>query len=228
MTRRIDIIGRELNADDMKGKLNSGLASPSKAEDLADTDEVGEDTIAALQSSRKEVMSKSERAGLWSCLSGITRPRWHDTPPPQLGSTNHGKLKAAQFRSLSEFDLVVALTELWTNSTNGAKLLTKDQELKLKATISLFTALRFATSETTSAFHARQYQHYLKEYLDILLDGGWKLRPNHHAALHVGDMLLRFGPVRGWWMFPFERVIGRLQRMNTNSIIGESKESMEE
>jgi hypothetical protein len=33
-------------------------------------------------------------------------------------------------------------------------------------------------------------------------------------------MLLRFGPIHGWWMFPFERVIGLLQQFNTNSEMG--------
>lgn len=35
-----------------------------------------------------------------------------------------------------------------------------------------------------------------------------RLRPNHINALLVGDYLRLYGPVRGWWMFPFERVIG--------------------
>ena len=40
-------------------------------------------------------------------------------------------------------------------------------------------------------------------------------------ALLVADYLRLYGPVRGWWMFPFERVIGDLQRTNTNSQQGE-------
>jgi hypothetical protein len=31
---------------------------------------------------------------------------------------------------------------------------------------------------------------------------------------------MRYGPVHGWWMFPFERVIGALQKTNTNYKIG--------
>lgn len=46
------------------------------------------------------------------------------------------------------------------------------------------------------------------------------LVPNHHNALYIGEMLLRFGPAHGWWMFPFERLIGLLQKVNTNNKIG--------
>jgi hypothetical protein len=34
-------------------------------------------------------------------------------------------------------------------------------------------------------------------------------------------MLLLFGPMHGWWMFVFERVIGMLQKTNTNDKLGE-------
>jgi len=43
---------------------------------------------------------------------------------------------------------------------------------------------------------------------------------SHHTALFIGEMLLRFGPIHRWWMFPFERVIGLLQQFNTNSKMG--------
>jgi len=45
-------------------------------------------------------------------------------------------------------------------------------------------------------------------------------RPNVHAAFHIYDFLLLFGPVMSWWTFPFEHLIGVLQRINTNNKIG--------
>ena len=48
----------------------------------------------------------------------------------------------------------------------------------------------------------------------------YKLRPNHHMALHLHGYLRLFGPVHAWWTFPFERVIGMLQRTPHNSKIG--------
>jgi hypothetical protein len=41
--------------------------------------------------------------------------------------------------------------------------------------------------------------------------------PNHLNALLISKYLHRYGPVRGWWMFLFERVIGNLQQSNMNN-----------
>jgi hypothetical protein len=38
----------------------------------------------------------------------------------------------------------------------------------------------------------------------------------HHMAIHLYDFLILFGPVRNWWTFPFERLIGHLQRLPQN------------
>jgi hypothetical protein len=46
--------------------------------------------------------------------------------------------------------------------------------------------------------------------------------PNHHATLHIGLMLLLFGPMHSWWMFVFKRVIRMLQKTKTNEKLGES------
>ena len=40
-------------------------------------------------------------------------------------------------------------------------------------------------------------------------------------ALHLDEFLLLFGPIHSWWTFPFERMIGALQRMPHNFILGE-------
>jgi hypothetical protein len=86
----------------------------------------------------------------------------------------------------------------------------------------LAVAIRWGTSHKTSTTHAEQYMTNMHAYLTSLLElfPDMALRPNHHAALHLGPLLLRFGPTRGWWMFPFERVIGLLQKINTNNKMG--------
>jgi hypothetical protein len=43
----------------------------------------------------------------------------------------------------------------------------------------------------------------------------------HHLAVHIYDFLLLFGPVQSWWCFPFERLIGLLQRLPHNHKFGE-------
>ncbi|EJD50259.1 hypothetical protein AURDEDRAFT_58701 [Auricularia subglabra TFB-10046 SS5] len=53
-----------------------------------------------------------------------------------------------------------------------------------------------------------------------MVERGFRLKPNHHAALHLADFLSEFGPIRGWWAFPIERSIGILQRIRTNNLMG--------
>ncbi|KAH8978428.1 hypothetical protein EDB86DRAFT_2783214, partial [Lactarius hatsudake] len=67
------------------------------------------------------------------------------------------------------------------------------------------------------------YTNTMKNYLKTLKDlhPNKRFRPNHVNALLIGNYLRLYGPVRGWWMFPFERVIGDLQRSSTNNILGE-------
>ncbi|KAJ3874296.1 hypothetical protein F5051DRAFT_336049 [Lentinula edodes] len=52
-----------------------------------------------------------------------------------------------------------------------------------------------------------------------------KKRTNVHVAFHLYDFLLLFGPVLSWWCFPFERLIGTLQKINTNNHIGGEMEA---
>ncbi|KAE9391973.1 hypothetical protein BT96DRAFT_831255 [Gymnopus androsaceus JB14] len=44
-------------------------------------------------------------------------------------------------------------------------------------------------------------------------------------ASHIYDFLKLFGPVISWWCFPFERLIGALQKVNTNDHVGGPLES---
>ncbi|PBK71789.1 hypothetical protein ARMSODRAFT_973363 [Armillaria solidipes] len=48
-----------------------------------------------------------------------------------------------------------------------------------------------------------------------------KKRPNVHTAFHLYEFVISFGPIMGWWCFPFERLIGSLQKINTNDHVGE-------
>jgi hypothetical protein len=128
----------------------------------------------------------------------------------------NGKLKAEQWRSAIKFDLPVTLIKLW-----GAGYAGKERRQKLAhSTMLLAMAIRWGTSHVTSLHHAQQY---MKTYLECIRDvfPSYPFRPNHHACLHLHEFLLRYGPMHGWWMFPFERIIGSLQKTNTNHKIGE-------
>ncbi|KIM72552.1 hypothetical protein PILCRDRAFT_81778 [Piloderma croceum F 1598] len=59
---------------------------------------------------------------------------------------------------------------------------------------------------------------YIHDFLDIYVD--IKPRPNIHMAMHIPHFLRLFGPVRSWWCFPFERLIGQIQRLLSNHKFG--------
>ncbi|KAH7906577.1 hypothetical protein BJ138DRAFT_975499, partial [Hygrophoropsis aurantiaca] len=162
--------------------------------------------------------SKGELAELRASLATVVRPTWHCGPPLNLGEPGHGKLKADQWRSCIEFDFPVALVQLWTRPNTADEVQINRQQELIKVTMFLAMAIRWGTSHRTSPHHAQRYTDYMHAYLVNLrnLSLGIEFRPNHHFALHIGEFFLRFGPMHGWWMFPFERIIGILQQVNTN------------
>jgi hypothetical protein len=171
---------------------------------------------------RDGVIGHKELRQIRKDIASTIRPGWQTGPPPNFGSPAHGKPKADQWRSSIEFDIPVSLVQLWAAC---ADILDDDRRQKLvESTMFLATAIRWATSYRTSQRHADEYMKNMRAYLKSLRDlfPEMKLRPNHHNALYLGEFLLRFGPVHGWWMFPFERLIGLLQKVNTNKKMGKS------
>ncbi|KAI0280568.1 hypothetical protein BC826DRAFT_924322 [Russula brevipes] len=168
-------------------------------------------------------ITQDDLKAIWDDIASTVRPRWHAAPPANLGQVFHGKLKADEWRSCFEFDIPVSLLRIETRrGASGTQ--TDEYRAKLvHSTFLLATAIRWATSYRTSAMHIKKYKSAMKDYLKILreLRPTQRFRPNHLNALLVADYLRLYGPVRGWWMFPFERVIGDLQRTNTNSQQGE-------
>jgi len=156
-------------------------------------------------------------------IAATVRPRWHATPPPNLGQVSHGKLKADEWRSCFEFDIPVSLLRIETQRIASGRQTDEYRAKLVHSTFLLATAIRWATSHRMSTKHIEQYTKTMKNYLKTLKDlrPNQRFRPNHVNALLIGKYLRLYGPVRGWWMFPFERVIGNLQRSSTNNKLGE-------
>ncbi|KAG2361469.1 hypothetical protein BDR07DRAFT_1287195 [Suillus spraguei] len=51
---------------------------------------------------------------------------------------------------------------------------------------------------------ARLGQSFLSQYCLRCLDLKIHLMINHHASMHIADMIKMFGPVYSWWLFAFE------------------------
>jgi hypothetical protein len=171
-------------------------------------------------------VTKRELEKLQQDIKGTSRPEYCQGPPLNLGSPGHGKLKADQWRTCIEFDIPVSVAQLWSKETSSPEqkpeVIVRRDKL-FQSIMHLAIAVRWATSYRTSEHHSEKFEENMVAYLQCLLDlyPNIRFRPNHHAALHIGPLLTQFGPAHGWWMFPFERVIGILQGIKTNSKLGE-------
>jgi hypothetical protein len=185
--------------------------------------EIADDLTNTKKACRHETLTKAEIKQVQAHLAAITRPSWHRGPPLNLGDASHGKLKADQWRSCIEFDIPVSLAQLWSNTNLGENRTDRAKDLRKlsHSTMLLEMAIRYGTSYRTSESHRERYMAYMTAYLECLNDfPDITLVPNHHCSLHLGEFFLRFGPVHGWWMFPFERIIGMLQKTNTSHKLG--------
>ena len=165
-------------------------------------------------------MSAEETEHLRSDISNMITPSWLTSIPTNLGEANHGKLKADQWRTLGTVYLPVSLVRLWDPDSLKALDDHRSQQCAklLSVTLSLISAIIIASSRTTSREKANLYFYHMTNYVKGLreLFPRYKLRPNHHMALHLGEYLHFYGPIYSWWAFPFERLIGMLQRIPNN------------
>ncbi|KIJ28231.1 hypothetical protein M422DRAFT_189971 [Sphaerobolus stellatus SS14] len=151
-------------------------------------------------------------------ISDTISPSWFPVVPRQFGSAKAGKLKAAEWQAIITLYAPITLCRLW--GRNGEAHSTHFKYLQ--NTMNLVAAVLLAVSYETSPNHAAAYTQYMQAYLHGLkeLFPNFKFRDTHHIVLHIEELLNSLGPVHSWWMFPFERIIGRLQKISTNWIIG--------
>ena len=170
---------------------------------------------------RGRILTEDEVNSLRADIKNMVTPSWLTCLPTNLGEPSHGKLKADQWRTLGTIYLPVSLVRLWHGSSEDDKRSARCKKL-LSVTLSLISAIAIACRRTTSPADAKLYLHHMKAYLDGLRDliPDYQFRPNHHMALHLPEYLIRFGPVHGWWTFPFERLIGFIQRLPNNFKMG--------
>jgi hypothetical protein len=158
-------------------------------------------------------------------ISKTERPSWLNSVPKNFGEAAAGTLKADEWRILSTVYLPIALITMWGDADDGG---TPKHPLRpiLDHAMSLFQAVGIAMRYTMTQNLANNYRRLIKQWIDDLRDlfpqyrDQKRTRTNIHIALHVYDFLIRFGPVVHWWSFPFERLIGTIQKITTNDNIG--------
>jgi hypothetical protein len=150
-------------------------------------------------------------------IKNTATPSWLRSVPYNFGDAAAGTLKADEWRTFFTVFLPLALISLWAEGMSEPGV-SSEFEKVLNHTMALVSAVSIACMRTMTREKATAYRDYIATYIRDLKDihPHATYRPNHHMAMHVYDFLLLFGPVRSWWCFPFERLIGQLQRLSSN------------
>jgi hypothetical protein len=173
----------------------------------------------ALKFGTKQVMDHIQEV-----IRDTSTPSWVESVPRNFGDPAAGSLKADEWRTMATIYLPIALISIWgEGTTHATPELASTLRQVLDHTMDLVRAIYLAGTRTTTEARTSAYHHYIKSWLSKqrILHPTSNHRANAHMAVHVADFLRLFGPVRSWWCFPFERLIGQLQRLPSNSKFGE-------
>lgn len=159
-------------------------------------------------------------------IKTTTTPSWVNSVPRNYGDASAGSIKADEWRTLATIYLPIAFVILWGYSEDGRQPPEDSRLLHvLDHTMALFQAVNIVCRNTMNKDRARKYLEFMKTWVGGLHEThphskNHAARPNIHAALHIYDFVLLYGPVMSWWCFPFERLIGTLQKVKTNDLVG--------
>lgn len=153
----------------------------------------------------------------------MVTPSWVDTVPSRFGHASAGSVKAAQWKILFSIYIPVAALSLWCPRVPGSEADADEHQKLLDCIMHLTCICVLVGKQDMTRRDAQTYLASLKSHVDLLreLFPGWIL-PSHHLAFHIYDGLLEFGSARNWWTFPYERLIGQLQKLMHNHKHGES------
>lgn len=155
-------------------------------------------------------------------IAASTVPSWVHSTRKNFGAAAAGTPKADDWRRVFTIYLPIALISLhafdspfFADATFGDII---------EHTMQLVSAVSIACKRVTSERCMKEYLSYITAYISRLnvVFPGLDHNPIHHLAFHIHDFLKLFGPVHSWWCFPFERLIGLLQRIPTNHHFGAS------
>jgi hypothetical protein len=152
-------------------------------------------------------------------------PSWLNSVPKNFGEAKAGTLKAAEWRTLATVYIPIAVVILWgEGSSHPSPEIANEFRTILDHSMALISAVCLVCYLSFSHIRTVAYDDYLSTYIRELkqIHPSAKHKSNHHMGMHVYDFLFLFGPVRSWWAFPFERIIGQLERMRQNHKFGMS------
>ncbi|EGG02555.1 uncharacterized protein MELLADRAFT_91315 [Melampsora larici-populina 98AG31] len=152
-------------------------------------------------------------------LKRICMPTWIRRAIPCLGKASFGKLKADEWRTLMTLQLPLILVPMWSSTTHD----TQFNSSLLKNFAHLVSLTNLALKRSMTSQRIEQFQNHTRCYLEssLVLFPHCSLATNHHIVSHLAECLKKFGPVRSWWSYPFERLMRRVLLSNHNNHVGE-------
>lgn len=166
-----------------------------------------------------EVMTK-----IRDVIQKTDHPSWIGSVPHNYGSASAGSIKAAKMRWLFTIYIPVALILLWGLPAKHPPAACQTLTKILTNTMHLVVAVLLICKRSVTPWIAQQIRFALTSYVNGIADGslypGYSPTGNHHLTFHIVKLLQLFGPIHGWWCFPFERLIGMLRQIPHNHKIG--------
>jgi hypothetical protein len=150
-------------------------------------------------------------------------PSWLDSVPFNFGDKAAGTLKAAEWRVLITVYIPIALIILWgEGSIHDTPATARFARQTLDHTMAFVSAVILIFYRSSSTSRSEAFLRYILEYIRDLtiIHKNVQHRPSGHMSIHLYEFLVSFGPVRSWWTFPFEHLIGRLQQLPHNDHFG--------
>lgn len=150
-------------------------------------------------------------------VAEVVTPAWVSKPPRDVGLPKAGTLKADHWRILFEIHVPFAMLSLWKTQSPLASEDAENMAAVLKTSMHLTCAAIWMTKRNLTAECREHFLHHLTQHIEGLKENfpGY-MYPGHHLAFHLYDFMKEFSGVRHWWCFPFENLIGKLQRTPIN------------
>ncbi|TFK59244.1 hypothetical protein BDN72DRAFT_946510 [Pluteus cervinus] len=170
----------------------------------------------------------SEKARFEATINSIQWPSHITRLPKNLGE-NQSLKKADEWRNL----LTVAPVVLWCTwkdlddeippssppiPANATSKPTHNREYRkiYTAMLKLCAGVRILSSRRISMAEVRIGHDFLMDYCRALKQFKVHTTINHHMMRYYLKFIPLFGPIYGWWLFPFERFNGMLKKVKHN------------
>lgn len=148
-------------------------------------------------------------------MQGTTLPTWIKKPPINFATTDHGKIRAEEYKSLTFVSLPVTLIRLWNDAS-------EPYQGRLNHFLHLSLAIRILAYQSLTPHYIFLFEYHYSQYLAGLksLYPFCSIAVVQHLGLHIPYFLRALGPSTRYSEKTCEMFIGMLEEIPTNSKIG--------